>query len=187
MKPKEEAFDLSADERLRLAAELGPDRVAALGPLRERLVEIAPRLEAWLDEDPGHRARFEADPVGTLETQFPELTLPDAFAREPRPVPSPVPERLRVPVHLQPSGPSPEALDLFEGFAVWVLAAPANEASYRLDAFGALCSFAAARGAQAGVLDELVRALERVRDIRRLLPGEPFGWRREPVAPYRLP
>jgi hypothetical protein len=187
VKPKEESFDLSADERLRLAAELGPDRVAALGPLRERLGAIAPRLEAWLDEDPAHRARFEADPVGTLETRFPELTLPDAFAREPRAVPSPVPERLRVPLPLEPQGASPEALDLFEAFDVWVLAAPTNEASYRVDAFGALRSFAVGRGVPPGVLDELVRALERVRDIRRLLPGEPFAWLREPLMPRRLP
>lgn len=183
MESREESLDLSADDRRALAAEVGQERAAALDLLVERLRTIAPGLDAWLAEDLDHRSRFEADPVATLAAEFPELELPEPFrSGGGRASPLSPGERSRFRLPVPPPGASPEALDLFEAFCAWVAGAAANEASYRADAFAALRAFAAASGATAPVLDEVARALERVRNIWHLLPDQPFAWLREPAV-----
>ena len=152
-----------------------------LEPLLVRLDRLAPSLDRWLSADPQHRARFEADPVGTLATEFPALDMPEPFrgkARRPRARRAPHGPRLGL--ALPAASASADAFDLFDAFWGWVTASAANLESYRTDAFAALRAFALTRGSTSAVVEELVRALERVRDIRTLLPDQPYAWLRDP-------
>ena len=182
MEPQGLLQGLSPDDRRRLEATIGPERWAELEPLLARLGQLAPTLDAWLSADPRNRARFEADPVAALTAEFPVLDVPEPFrgkARRPRGRPSP--EGPRLGLALPAAGASAEAFDLLDAFWGWVTASAANLENYRTDAFAALRAFALTRGSTSAVVEELVHALERVRDIRTLLPDQPYAWLRDPT------